>query len=105
LDEWIHGGREKPIIHAAVAWSGKFSRAAEPLFFLQKRERFVVAAPLQKVRELRIDRRWELGLELRDSLGDSAEPIQVGRRVTRVEFPIRNDCESFAQSGGQSLVG
>ncbi len=78
--------------------------AARRSALFQKRERFVVAAPLEVVGELRIDGRRELVLKPRDLFGNGAEPLQMSGGVAGVKLSIRDDGEPHSQRGGKSLL-
>lgn len=76
-----------------------------PSSLFEKRERLVVAAALEVVRELRIDRRRKLALQLDDPLGNGAQLFQMRCGVAGIKFAIGDDGTPFAQGSRERLMG
>ena len=68
-----------------------------PLQLFQEFERFVVAAALKIMRQLRIDWAWQRCLQFVDLFRNSVQPLHM-RFCIAPAFFIGNDGETFSQS-------
>src|SRR4051812_11155512 len=89
-----HSARPRRYWQAAQATKDEELRTRRAF---QKRQRLIIAAPLQEMRELRINRLRQLRRHGGDLPGDFLQPRQVGRRIARIKLAIGNDRPPLAQ--------
>src|SRR5689334_2177557 len=96
MDEW-------KVDHTRSRREVRENRA--PLQSLQKRQRLVVAASLEVVRQLRVDRRRQLMLQRSDAFRYGLQLFEVQRGVAAIQLAISDHGQTLAQRGGEGLIG
>ena len=75
--------------------------APESAWAFEKGERFLVAATVEIMREMRIDGRGELRLKGGNPLGRSAQFFQMRGWIARIKIAIRDYADPLSESCGE----